>query len=61
MVRRIPSYYCHISRNPKECALHLWDSGWELEDLYLALGVSSRSCFCRRQTLEEDGSVNRPP
>ena len=46
--------YCHISRDLKECVLRLWDSGWELEDLCLALGVSSRSCYHWRQIYGED-------
>ncbi|KIK13500.1 hypothetical protein PISMIDRAFT_118774 [Pisolithus microcarpus 441] len=37
--------YRHISRDLKECAIHLWDSGWELEDICIALGISTSSCY----------------
>ncbi|KAI5984526.1 hypothetical protein EDD15DRAFT_2116314, partial [Pisolithus albus] len=53
--------YRPISNDLKECALCLWGSGWQLEDICDALGVSSRSCYCWREILEEHGSVNRPP
>ncbi|KAG1723224.1 hypothetical protein EDB19DRAFT_2043847 [Suillus lakei] len=29
-----------ISNNLKDCALRLWDHGWELEDIYEAFGIS---------------------
>ncbi|KAG1844619.1 hypothetical protein DFJ58DRAFT_717593 [Suillus subalutaceus] len=35
-----------ISKDIKECALRLWDHGWDLEDIAEALGVSRRSCYC---------------
>ena len=50
-----------ISTDLKECALHLWDLGWELEEISFAFGVSTRSCYRWRQSLEAHGSVNRPP
>ncbi|KIK29407.1 hypothetical protein PISMIDRAFT_88936 [Pisolithus microcarpus 441] len=53
--------YRPISNDLKECAICLWGSGWRLEDICDALGVSSRSCYRWRQILEEHGSVNRPP
>lgn len=49
-----------ISSDLKQCALRLWNHGWELEEISFALGVSSRSCFRWRKNLEAHGSVDRP-
>ena len=49
-----------ISSDLKECALRLWDLGWDLEDICFAFGVSSRSCYRWWQILEVHGNVNRP-
>ncbi|KAI6164202.1 hypothetical protein EDD17DRAFT_1475129, partial [Pisolithus thermaeus] len=45
----------------KDCAIHLWDSGWEIEDVCAALGVSSSSCYCWQWILAEHGSWEWPP
>src|SRR6202453_2632201 len=50
-----------ISADVKECALRLWDFGWELEDICWALMVSRRSIYRWRLIFEEYGSVKRPP
>lgn len=47
--------------NLKECALSLWNHGWDLEDICEALGVSRASCYRWRKIVEEHGNVNRPP
>ncbi|KAG1791922.1 Homeodomain-like protein, partial [Suillus plorans] len=50
-----------ISNDLKECALTLWDHGWEVEDICEVLGVSWASCFHWRNMFEELGTVARPP
>ncbi|KIM91457.1 hypothetical protein PILCRDRAFT_51240, partial [Piloderma croceum F 1598] len=50
-----------ISTDIKECALRLWDSGWELDDICWALMVSHSSIYCWRVIFEEYGSAKRPP
>ncbi|KAI6009512.1 hypothetical protein F5J12DRAFT_905064 [Pisolithus orientalis] len=50
----------HISSDLKECALHLWNLGWDLKDISFALGISSCSCYCWWEVLEEYGSVVCP-
>ncbi|KAG2085194.1 uncharacterized protein F5147DRAFT_748740 [Suillus discolor] len=49
------------TNNLKECALRLWDHGWELEDICEAFGVSQRSCYRWRQIFEECGTATKPP
>ncbi|KAI6015312.1 hypothetical protein F5J12DRAFT_890647 [Pisolithus orientalis] len=53
--------YRRISNDLKECALRLWNSGWELEDVCAALGVLPRSCYHWQSIMERDGAVERPP
>ena len=53
--------YRQISNDLKECALRLWNHGWDLEDISVALGVSRSSCYRWQKILEEHGVVNRPP
>ncbi|KAI5988122.1 hypothetical protein F5J12DRAFT_728233 [Pisolithus orientalis] len=53
--------YCYISNDLKECALHLWNSRWELEDVCVALGVLPRSCYHWQSIMERDSTVERPP
>ncbi|KAG2344655.1 hypothetical protein BDR05DRAFT_881783 [Suillus weaverae] len=50
-----------ISKDLKECALTLWDHGWEVKDICEVLGVSRASCFRWRNMFEELGTVARPP
>jgi transposase len=50
-----------ISADIKECALRLWDVGWELEDICWALMVSHRSIYRWQAIFIEHGSVNRLP
>jgi len=46
LVNTLAMPYRHISSDLKEWVLCLWNStGWELEDIYAALGVSSRSAI----------------
>ncbi|KAJ8588621.1 hypothetical protein M405DRAFT_819414 [Rhizopogon salebrosus TDB-379] len=50
-----------ISEDLKECALRLWNHGWDVEDVCKAFGVSTSSCYRWRQVLEERGTIKRPP
>ncbi|KAI6016951.1 hypothetical protein PISMIDRAFT_684672 [Pisolithus microcarpus 441] len=52
--------YRHISSGLKDCAICLLDSGWENEDICVALGVLSNSCYRWRRILAEHGSCERP-
>ncbi|KIK23524.1 hypothetical protein PISMIDRAFT_96310 [Pisolithus microcarpus 441] len=52
--------YCHIISDPKDCVIRLCDYGWEIEDVCIALDVSSSSCYCWRRILAEHGSCERP-
>ncbi|KAF9470297.1 hypothetical protein BDN70DRAFT_764483, partial [Pholiota conissans] len=45
----------------KECALKLWDQGWEVDDIIEVLEVSRMSIYRWRAIFEQHGSVNRPP
>jgi transposase len=49
-----------ISSDLKECALSLWDKGWDLEDITDAIFVSRASLYRWRAIFEEHGSVNKP-
>ena len=51
---------CRISPDRKLCALHLWDHGWETEDICFALLISRRSLYRWRQIFAEHGSVTKP-
>ncbi|KIJ15174.1 hypothetical protein PAXINDRAFT_51189, partial [Paxillus involutus ATCC 200175] len=50
-----------ISPDLKECALRLWNNGWDIEDVCDAMGVSRASLYRWEAIFEEFGSVNRPP
>jgi transposase len=50
-----------ISEDLKECALRLWNHGWDVEDVCEAFGVSRSSCYRWRQILEEYDAIKRPP
>ncbi|KAI0062011.1 hypothetical protein BV25DRAFT_1804463 [Artomyces pyxidatus] len=50
-----------ISNDLKECALELWEKGWDEEDIQEALGVSRRSLFRWRAIFREFGTVQKPP
>ncbi|KAF8234211.1 hypothetical protein L208DRAFT_1550679 [Tricholoma matsutake] len=49
-----------ISDDLKECALSLWDRGWEMEDIIDAILVSCASIYCWKVIFEEHRSFNRP-
>ncbi|KAJ6496434.1 hypothetical protein C8R45DRAFT_778196, partial [Mycena sanguinolenta] len=49
-----------ISPNLKECALRLWDLGWEETDVMQALVVSRASLYRWKKIFEELGSPVRP-
>jgi hypothetical protein len=49
-----------ISTDLKECALRLWEFGWEELDIIQGLAVS-RSIYRWRNIFDELGTVNRPP
>ncbi|KAG1884908.1 hypothetical protein F4604DRAFT_1918573 [Suillus subluteus] len=50
-----------ISADLKECALNLWNTGWDIEDIRDALGVSRASIYRWEAIFAEYGAVNRPP
>jgi len=37
--------YGKLSSDMKECALKLWDQGWEIKEIVDALGVSCSSIY----------------
>lgn len=45
----------------KECAIKLWDQGWDIHDIMDTLGVSQASIYRWQIIFDEHGSVNRPP
>jgi transposase len=45
----------------KECALRLWESGWECSDICSALCVSKSSLYRWAKIFEEFGQVTHPP
>ncbi|KAJ7733341.1 hypothetical protein B0H16DRAFT_1328220 [Mycena metata] len=50
-----------ISSDLKDCALHLWSTGWTTEDICYAFRVSPRSLYRWRAIFEEFGQVTKPP
>jgi transposase len=50
-----------ISPDLKECALRLWNVGWDIEDIHNALGISRASIYRWEAIFAEFGTVNRPP
>jgi hypothetical protein len=50
-----------ISSDLKECALKLWNLGWDIEDICDALGVSRASIYRWEAIFAECGTVKRPP
>ncbi|KIJ08666.1 hypothetical protein PAXINDRAFT_51482, partial [Paxillus involutus ATCC 200175] len=50
-----------ISPDLKECALRLWNDGWDTEDVCDMIGVSRASLYRWEAIFDEFGSVNRPP
>ena len=50
-----------ISSVLKECALTLWDRGWDYNNISDALLVSVASLYCWRNNFEIYGSVTRLP
>jgi transposase len=52
---------CRISSDLKECALRLWEAGWEEIDITQELIVSRASLYRWRKIFEEFGSVTQPP
>ncbi|KAG1738919.1 Homeodomain-like protein, partial [Suillus paluster] len=50
-----------ISEDIKQCALRLWNHGWDVQDICEALGISQSSCYRWRRIFEELGTVKKPP
>ena len=50
-----------ISSDMKECALNLWNQGWDTEDIVDTLGISRTSLYRLQAIFDQYGSVNRPP
>jgi len=57
----LPMVNHKISANLKECALQLWDTGWDEEDICSALLVPCASLFFWRAIFNTFGTVNKPP
>ncbi|EPQ61301.1 hypothetical protein GLOTRDRAFT_31261 [Gloeophyllum trabeum ATCC 11539] len=51
----------HISSDLKECALRLWDAGWDREDICDALLISQASLYHWRAIFQTFGVVAKPP
>ena len=51
----------HISKDHKECALHLQDLGWDKADIIQDLTVSWPSIYCWCSIFEQFGTVKKPP
>ena len=49
-----------ISSDMKECALKLWDQGWETAKIVDTLSVSQSSLYRWQSIFDQYGSVNRP-
>jgi hypothetical protein len=50
-----------ISSDLKECALRLWNTGWDIEDIYNALGVSRASIYRWESIFAEYGTGQPSP
>ncbi|KAJ7734592.1 hypothetical protein B0H16DRAFT_1269598, partial [Mycena metata] len=50
-----------ISADLKECALHLWELGWDRSAICSTLMVSQSSLYRWSALFEEFGSVTSPP
>lgn len=50
-----------ISSDLKECALRLWNSGWDMQDLTEVLGVSQSSVYRWQEIFEQYGATERRP
>lgn len=44
----------------KECALKLWDQGWDTKDIIDTLGISRTSLYRWQGIFDQYGSFNRP-
>ena len=50
-----------ISMDLKECALQMWELGWDQVLIIESLGVSHASLYCWQALFSEFNSVVRPP
>jgi hypothetical protein len=50
-----------ISEDIKQCALRLWNHGWDVQDICEALGISQGSCYRWRKIFEELGTIKKAP
>ncbi|KIK79824.1 hypothetical protein PAXRUDRAFT_87890, partial [Paxillus rubicundulus Ve08.2h10] len=50
-----------ISNDIKECALHLWEIGWTMEDICFSLGVSCSSVYHWEAIFNELSAVAQRP
>jgi hypothetical protein len=50
-----------VSQDMKECALSLWDRGWEESTILDALNISRSSLYRWRRIFREFGAAVRPP
>ena len=51
----------HISPDIKECALQLWEAGWDRSEVCWAFNVSQASLYHWMHIFEEFGTATRPP
>ena len=51
---------CRISPDLKECALHLWELGWDLKLIFDSLCVSRASMYCWRNLFAEFQADSHP-
>ncbi|KAF7965917.1 hypothetical protein HWV62_40966 [Athelia sp. TMB] len=49
-----------ISDDRKACALDLWNQGWQIEDICLALAISRASLYRWRAYFDQHGNILRP-
>ncbi len=50
-----------ISQDMKECALRLWEEGWDEHDICGTLDVSRASLYRWREVFDSFGDIVRPP
>ncbi|KAF6748080.1 hypothetical protein DFP72DRAFT_820947, partial [Ephemerocybe angulata] len=55
-----PAIYRKISPDLKECAISLWERGFEITDIVAMLGVSRASIYRWQAIFDELGTVVRP-
>ncbi|TFK58171.1 hypothetical protein BDN72DRAFT_782425, partial [Pluteus cervinus] len=57
----IPMVNRKISPDLKDCAISLWEKGWEVMDVCEAFNVSKSSLYRWQKLFDELGTMARPP